>query len=106
MLDQFVRNKDGSITILVQHEKPEREEMCAANWLPAPATGLFGVILRCYLPTEDGYNGNWSPPEVINVTKHPEMSRCCQKPAHHTALHNQQMGLTTSSTMQPPRHTQ
>jgi len=106
MLDQFVRNKDGSITILIQHEKPEREEMVAANWLPAPATGLFGVILRCYAPTEDGYNGNWSPPEVINTTKHPEMSRCCQKPAQHTALHNQQMGLTASSTMQPPRHTQ
>jgi hypothetical protein len=105
MMDRFVFNKDGSLTILVQHEKPEREEMCDANWLPAPTNRPFWVILRCYSPTEDGWNGKWSSPYLINVTKHPRKSVFYQENSQHTSQNNLQLGLgSTSSTMQPQQH--
>lgn len=52
---------DGSITILVQHNPPQREGQ--ENWLPAPA-GKFSLYLRVYWPDEEILSGKWSPPEV------------------------------------------
>ena len=42
---------DGSLTLFVQNEKPEKEEE-QANWLPAPK-GLFFIVMRLYLPSKD-----------------------------------------------------
>ena len=35
---------DGSITILIQHQRPDD----TANWLPAPASGPFNLTMRLY----------------------------------------------------------
>ncbi|MBO6858563.1 DUF1254 domain-containing protein [Roseibium sp.] len=52
---------DGSLTVYVQHEKPEGNE--AANWLPAP-DGPFFVTLRCYGPDEVMINGEYKLPPM------------------------------------------
>ncbi|MFN7278323.1 MAG: DUF1254 domain-containing protein [Betaproteobacteria bacterium] len=59
MLPRLVRDTDGGITLLIQHESPgpERE----AKWLPAPK-GRFWMSLRLYLPKAEAIEGRWKPP--------------------------------------------
>jgi hypothetical protein len=59
-LDVLAFNPDGSLDILIQHEKPDAK---ASNWLPAPA-GAFAVTMRLYLPGTDFLNGNWKLPPI------------------------------------------
>ncbi len=62
--DPLKFNPDGSLDILIQHERPDEGEQ---NWLPAP-TDAFAVTLRLYLPQDDFLNGTWKlqPIERIN----------------------------------------
>ncbi len=64
MLPQFVRDSDGGLTLLIQHEAPgpNRE----ANWLPAPE-GPFFAVLRLYWPKEEALDGTWTPPLLTRV---------------------------------------
>ncbi len=64
--DSLKRNPDGSLDILVQHEKPSDDRV--ANWLPAPA-GPFQVLLRVYWPKESLVNGSWDPPPVERAAR-------------------------------------
>lgn len=61
MLPRLVRDPDGGITLLIQHESPGpgRE----ANWLPAPE-GRFWMSLRLYLPRAEAIEGRWKPPAL------------------------------------------
>lgn len=61
----LVRAEDGSLTIHVQHDRPEDEH--ASNWLPAPA-GPFYLALRIYWPEAAALDGTWSPPPVDRVS--------------------------------------
>jgi hypothetical protein len=54
--------EDGSLTISVQHERPEREDE-AANWLPAPA-GDFELFIRAYWPDERILRNEWAAPPI------------------------------------------
>jgi len=60
----LVRNADGSIDILIQHEQPTGEK--AANWLPAPA-GPLRLALRAYLPRSELRNRKWKVPPLVRV---------------------------------------
>jgi hypothetical protein len=53
--------KDGSLEILIQHERPTGE--LAANWLPAPPEP-FMLLMRLYLPRESVVSKDWFPPPV------------------------------------------
>lgn len=46
-------NDDGSLTLYIQHEPPQDK---SSNWLPSPATGLFRLNYRIYLPDEKTRN--------------------------------------------------
>jgi len=50
---------DGSLTILIQHERPAND----ANWLPAPA-GEFYLDLRTWEPRAEVRAGEWQPGAV------------------------------------------
>ncbi len=65
MLDQFVRDSDGGITLYFQNETPGKD--LEPNWLPAPK-GPFWVIMRLYWPKEAALNGDWKAPAVERVT--------------------------------------
>jgi len=56
-------NKDGSLDIFIQHNKPETY---AGNWLPPPE-GKFWLALRCYIPKQVIQDGTWKPPFVERV---------------------------------------
>lgn len=60
MLPQFQMDADGSLTLLIQKEKPEGRE---SNWLPAPK-GPFSLIMRLYWPKPAALSGAWTPPAV------------------------------------------
>lgn len=59
MLPGLRRDDDGSITVQVQHERPDD----ATNWLPCPA-GPFGLTFRTYLPGQEIRDGSWTAPPV------------------------------------------
>ena len=61
--DPLEFNTDGSLDILIQHEKPEAH---TSNWLPAPA-GNFAVTLRLYLPTASFLDGSWTLPPIERI---------------------------------------
>jgi len=64
MMDDFVMNEDGSLTLYIQKESPG--EALEANWLPAP-DGPFYAVLRLYGPKEEALKSSWiNPPMVKN----------------------------------------
>lgn len=53
--------EDGSLTILIQHERPAPEE--ESNWLPSPP-GRFYLNARAYIPDESMIRGEYRLPAV------------------------------------------
>jgi len=64
MMDEFVMNEDGSLTLYVQKESPGKE--LEANWLPAP-DGPFYAVMRLYGPKDEALNGEWINPPLVKV---------------------------------------
>ncbi|MFD2231767.1 DUF1254 domain-containing protein [Alkalimarinus sediminis] len=62
MMEDFVMNKDGSLTIYVQKDSPGKE--LEANWLPAP-DGPFYTIMRLYGPKKEALEGDWIAPPLV-----------------------------------------
>jgi len=60
----LVKNADGSIDILIQHDQPTGEK--AANWLPAPA-GPLRLALRAYLPRAELRERKWKVPSLVRA---------------------------------------
>ncbi len=61
MMDQFVRQEDGSIVIYFQSRSPGKE--LEPNWLPAPAHPFY-LVMRLYGPEPAALEGNWTPPAL------------------------------------------
>lgn len=66
MVDDFVKNDDGSLTIYVQKDAPKKE--LEPNWLPAP-NGPFYTVLRLYGPKDEILSGEWKTPKMIKQIK-------------------------------------
>jgi hypothetical protein len=66
MMDDFVMNEDGSLTLYVQKESPGKE--LESNWLPAP-DGTFYVVMRLYGPKKEALEGKWVNPPLVKVSK-------------------------------------
>jgi len=64
MLPALTHDKDGGITIAIQHESPGKAK--EANWLPSPA-GPFYVVVRLYLPRPEALDGTWKEPQLVQV---------------------------------------
>jgi hypothetical protein len=62
MMDDFVMNDDGSLTLYIQKDSPG--EALEANWLPAPDGPFYGV-LRLYGPEAEALSGEWMNPPMI-----------------------------------------
>lgn len=62
--DRLRYNRDGSLDIYIQHERPSASKV--SNWLPAPPDGL-NMMLRAYWPERALLDGNWMPPAVMRV---------------------------------------
>jgi hypothetical protein len=60
----LVKNDDGSIDILIQHEAPTGP--LAANWLPIP-TGPVKLTLRAYVPRDELLQGRYRYPGIERV---------------------------------------
>jgi hypothetical protein len=52
---------DGSVTIVMQHQRPADD--AETNWLPAPADN-FTLTMRLYWPDQSVISGQWYPPVV------------------------------------------
>ena len=54
--------RDGSLDIWISRTDPGGAK--SANWLPAPDTGPFSLILRAYLPKAELLTEQYAPPNV------------------------------------------
>jgi hypothetical protein len=63
--DELKYNADGSLDLYLQHDSPGSDK--ESNWLPAPATGTLGVIMRLYAPRAEILDGRWNPSEIRQV---------------------------------------
>ncbi len=59
--DKLQFNRDGSLSLYIQHESPGKDR--ESNWLPAPE-GAFNLIMRLYWPKKEIINGTWKPPRI------------------------------------------
>ena len=59
----FVKNQDGSLDILIQHEKPAEN---VSNWLPAP-DDKFHLYFRIYNPVERIIKNEWDMPTITRL---------------------------------------
>jgi len=64
MLDDFVRDEDGGITLYLQHDAPSKDK--EPNWLPAPK-GPFSATLRLYWPKPEALDGTWQLPPLRRI---------------------------------------
>jgi hypothetical protein len=72
MLPNMKKNKDGSLTLYIQKDSPDKEK--EANWLPAP-NGPIYLVMRMYWPNPKAEapsvfpvgEGSWSPPGIEKV---------------------------------------
>jgi len=67
MMDDFVFDDDGGLTLYFQNESPGKEK--ESNWLPAPE-GSFSVVLRLYLPKQEVLSGEWKNPPMKKLNRH------------------------------------
>ncbi len=96
MLPEMVRDADGGVTVLIQHERPDPHR--APNWLPAPA-GPFSLAFRTYLPGPEIRDGRWTAPPVRRVQRGSEgaaMGEDC--PRQHDGEDDREIGRCRSST--------
>ncbi|WP_235938005.1 DUF1254 domain-containing protein [Endobacterium cereale] len=61
MLPNLKKDRDGGLTIYIQHDNPGGDK--ETNWLPAPA-GPFMMAMRYYLPKPELLSGEWKSPQV------------------------------------------
>ena len=64
MLDQFVKDADGGVTLYIQNESPGSDK--EPNWLPAPK-GSFMTIMRLYWPKPEALDGAWKKPPMTKT---------------------------------------
>ena len=64
MMDQFVIEEDGSLSLYIQKDSPGKA--LETNWLPAPK-GPFYLVLRLYGPEEAALMGEWVNPPLVKV---------------------------------------
>jgi hypothetical protein len=55
-------NPDGSLDFYIQTSSPGPDK--DANWLPAPASGLFNLVVRIFWPKDSALDGTWKMPGV------------------------------------------
>lgn len=56
---------DGSLDSYIQKDSPGKNK--EANWLPAPPTGEFNIIIRNYWPKEEALDGAYVNPPIKRV---------------------------------------
>ena len=59
--DGLTIDDDGSLSILIQRDRPPRARR--SNWLPVPP-GHFALVLRLYWPRDEVLRRRWTPPAV------------------------------------------
>ena len=55
-------NPDGSLDVFLQAASPGAEK--EPNWLPAPASGPFNVVIRVFWPKESFLDGTYRVPPI------------------------------------------
>ena len=60
-------NPDGSLDLYIQSAPPGTEQ--EANWLPAPKSGSFNLVIRIFLPGASVLDGSWIKPKVRKIPR-------------------------------------
>ena len=60
---------NNTLQVFISADSPARQTPQYANWLPAPATAPFQLILRLYEPENEVLSGQYAPPAVFRVSR-------------------------------------
>ena len=63
--DKFKFSEDGKLIFYIQNESPGEDKQ--DNWLPAPASGMFYLVLRAYGPGAEFLDQTWEIPGLERV---------------------------------------
>ncbi|MDG9970126.1 DUF1254 domain-containing protein [Achromobacter mucicolens] len=63
--DPLRYNADGSLDLIFSNTAPAPEDQ--SNWLPIPAAGPVGMLMRVYTPGPAVRDGLWTPPAVSRI---------------------------------------
>jgi hypothetical protein len=66
------KNADGSIDIYVQAVSPGKN--LESNWLPAPASEDFSLVMRMYWPRQSVLDGSWKIPALEKIPEFKNLS--------------------------------
>ena len=64
---------NNTLTVFISAASPASQTPQYANWLPAPATAPFQLILRLYEPENDVLSGQYAPPAVVRASTPPSV---------------------------------
>lgn len=59
---------NSSLQVFISAKQPPAGTPQLANWLPAPTSGAFQLVLRMYGPAGYVAAGQYEPPAVVPVT--------------------------------------
>jgi hypothetical protein len=96
--DPLRYNADGSLDVIFSHDPPPPEDQ--ANWLPVPASGPVGVLLRVYAPGPGVLDGLWTPPPVLR--DEPVAAAAEEAPAETSAAEPPAASPATAAAVPPP----
>ncbi len=60
--DEFKFTDEGKLILYIQNESPGKDK--EDNWIPAPESGKFFLVLRTYAPGEKILDQTWDIPGV------------------------------------------
>jgi hypothetical protein len=60
----IIRGANGSMEIWISRADPGGSR--SANWLPAPTSGPWAVVMRAYLPKPELRDGSWRLPPLVS----------------------------------------
>ncbi|MDH1525630.1 DUF1214 domain-containing protein, partial [Achromobacter mucicolens] len=98
--DPLRYNADGSLDLIFSNTAPAPEDQ--SNWLPIPAAGPVGMLLRVYMPGPAVRDGLWTPPAVSRIAAESEEGAAGEPGAGHPAPSEPGAGHPAAAAETPP----
>jgi len=98
--DPLRYNADGSLDLVFSHPAPPPENQ--SNWLPIPAAGPVGMLLRVYLPGPAVRDGLWTPPAVRRDVPEAEVAEASNPAVEPETAAQTEVPTTAAAPAAPP----
>jgi len=98
--DPLRYNADGSLDLVFSNTAPAPGEQ--SNWLPIPAAGPVGMLLRVYLPGPAVRDGLWTPPAMRREVPEAEVAETSNSAVEPETAAQTEVPTTAAVPAAPP----